>query len=132
MPGGAEPSTLGNPQVAKVDIFTQLDFLDLSHMLAESSVSHGVRAHAQLPAVDLKSTPLTTRADSHVPASNRSSKLAFGRSSCPNSVPCTSASVSLNPLGPVFALAFFLVFSPAWCWPPQKHKTEKTAKGLPL
>jgi len=32
------------------------------------TVSHGVRTHAQLPAVDLKSTPLTTRADSHMPA----------------------------------------------------------------
>jgi len=27
------------------------------------NVSYGVRTHAQLPAVDLKSTPLTTRAN---------------------------------------------------------------------
>ena len=31
--------------------------------MAGTNVSCGVRAHAQLPAVDLKSTPLTTRAN---------------------------------------------------------------------
>ena len=31
--------------------------------MVQSHVSCGVRAHAQLPAVDIKSTPLTTRAN---------------------------------------------------------------------
>ena len=33
------------------------------HRVPRYHVSCGVRAHAQLPAVDLKSTPLTTRAN---------------------------------------------------------------------
>lgn len=82
MPGGAEPSTLGNPEIAKVQ--TRWLWAGLCS-ISRCSVSHGVRTHAQLPAVDLKSTPLTTRADSHVPAANLSSKLVFWHSSFPGS-----------------------------------------------
>ena len=72
-------------------------------------MSHGVRTHSQLPAVDLKSTPLTTRADSHVHAAKLTSNLAFWHSSCPSSV-CLFCLFGLSLPWPSSCL------SPSWCW----------------